>query len=1538
MSRFDSIVVGAEMLSEHYLAEELGPRVVKPLRAAWAEQEEYGKVTSRRGLLALAGSFTARLVAARETPPERRPAALADLYADVREALGLRREVEDWAAARADGEVTGRGAVHRTATGPALLVLEADDAETVDALLDTGDAGLHGVTTPQGPEPTVAKAVSAVFSAGPHPPLVLVHAGPWLLLAERERWAEGRWLAVDLAAATQRRDTRSQGELETVAALLGVESLVPEEGSDGFLGVLAASVTHAVGVSKDLRDGVRESVEVIGSEVLERRRDRGLADEDVPDLARQLFLQSLRYLYRVLFLLYAEARPELGVLPVGAPEYGEGYGLDRLRELALVDLTSPRSRTGRHLYESVQRLVTLVDSGHVPADHDGDVLVFEPLSADLFRPGATALVDEVGLGNSALQTVLRRLLLSRGKKGKQAGFVSYAQLGINQLGAVYEGLMAYGGFVAAEDLVEVAKDGDPEKGSWMVPAAAFATSGIAATDRVRREDPETGETRPVVHRRGSFVLRLSGRERQRSASYYTPQVLTACVVRHSLAELLDQPDPDGTPRRTTAAQVLDLRVCEPALGSGAFLVEAVEQLADEYLRRRQDELDTVIPPDQVPVERQKVKAYLSLHGCYGVDLNATAIELAEISLWLGCMHPGLEAPWFGLRLRRGNSLIGARRAVYAPPAYARRDWLTAVPTDQPLGTALGAGQVHHFLLPAQGWGAAADAKEAKELAPDGVTRFKTWRTALRKAPSRDHQRRLAALAQRVEALWRIAQVRLSLAEAETRRDIAVWGLDDTSSARHGSVTRAQVEAALANPDGAYQRLRRAMDAWCALWSWPAHTDVTPPTWEHWVSGLEALLGREETGTEKGRRAPGEGQADLFDGDLTWEELDALEDAHLSLYGLRPVGELLDQRPWIAECDRIAREEGYLHWELDFAPVFAERGGFDLQVGNPPWVRPDWDDALALAETDPWFALETKVPVQVIGDRRDLALRAPAVRDAYLTDRAQVSGVSAHLQSPVDRPITSGGRPDAYRSFIERSWRSQAEAGIVGLVHLESHFTDPAARTLRRHCYLRLRRRWQFRNEKRLFDILNTREFGVSVYGRMRENVDYLAAHSLFLPQTVDRSLIHDGSGPEPGQKDDDDNWDVRPHAHRLLRVDDPALLLWSRYTEPSARVPFLEARPLGPINRSSQVLLERLRQVRTLSEAVFWWTKGWNETIERERRVIIRESSVPPSWNQVILQGSNFGVATPLAKSARKNATSPRHFDVLLAEDLPVDARPQTTYRPGVDFLRFQAAYPTWEGESAASDFRLAWREMLDSATVRTLYPCLIPPGTTHVGTVASLALSDRRSTALLAGVWASLPVDYLVRISGAGHLNGDFLPRMPLGLPGQLTQELLLRTLRLNCQTTAYAALWDELYESAWAADAWTSSEVADRPLAVAERQWTRDTPLRVALDRRQALVELDALVAVMLGITAEELCAIYRTQFGVLRKYERGDRYDANGRKVPADVLKAHAKSGARSDLGRHVLPFRAFDREVDMTRAHEEFTRRLAGRQRVGQEGDQ
>src|SRR5664279_876116 len=160
--------------------------------------------------------------------------------------------------------------------------------------------------------------------------------------------------------------------------------------------------------------------------------------------AQPLAKQALRYLYRILFLLYAEASPELAVLPVNVQEYDRGYSLDRLRDLVQVPLTGRHARSGTHLYGSLDLLFALVDGRRqpvttaVPTDGEDDIvtpgLTFNPLRADLFRPAATALIDEVRLGNVALQQVLGHLLLSKEKRGRDRGFISYAELGINQLG------------------------------------------------------------------------------------------------------------------------------------------------------------------------------------------------------------------------------------------------------------------------------------------------------------------------------------------------------------------------------------------------------------------------------------------------------------------------------------------------------------------------------------------------------------------------------------------------------------------------------------------------------------------------------------------------------------------------------------------------------------------------------------------------------------------------------------------------------------------------------------------------------------------------------------------------------------------------------------------------------------------------------------------------------------------------------------------------------------------------------------------------
>jgi hypothetical protein len=170
----------------------------------------------------------------------------------------------------------------------------------------------------------------------------------------------------------------------------------------------------------------------------------------------------------------------------------------------------------------------------------------------------------------------------------------------------------------------------------------------------------------------------------------------------------------------------------------------------------------------------------------------------------------------------------------------------------------------------------------------------------------------------------------------------------------------------------------------------------------------------------------------------------------------------------------------------------------------------------------------------------------------------------------------------------------------------------------------------------------------------------------------------------------------------------------------------------------------------------------------------------------------------------------------------------------------------------------------------------------------------------------------------------------------------IVLRSLRLNCLTVAYADLWAQCFSDVFVSDAWTGGiDYAGRaPLGAAGTGWTAATPLRRAVDRRQALLELDVLVAMSLGITIDELCTIYRTQFPVLYGYDRErDFYDAEGRVVPNSVLTVWRRKGdattreertaIHSGSGiayEYALPFRTLDREADLRHAHTEFTRRL------------
>jgi hypothetical protein len=313
-------------------------------------------------------------------------------------------------------------------------------------------------------------------------------------------------------------------------------------------------------------------------------------------------------------------------------------------------------------------------------------------------------------------------------------------------------------------------------------------------------------------------------------------------------------------------------------------------------------------------------------------------------------------------------------------------------------------------------------------------------------------------------------------------------------------------------------------------------------------------------------------------------------------------------------------------------------------------------------------------------------------------------------------------------------------------------------------------------------------------------------------------------------------------------------------------------------------------------------------------------------------------------KSVNPSMKSKGDWSAMDLEKLAADAIPITAYKPVGIRYEYDADYDHWNSGPVRAYYRIAWRRMAANVGERTLIPAIIPPGAAHVHPVSSTGLPEGSVETLCAtcGILSSLIADFAIRAAPKSDIHLATINRLPLILDHPLQSALVMRVLRLNCITDAYADLWSDAYRDAFAADCWAGGQLrSNRPaLGGITKTWTTNSPLRIAEDRRQALIEIDALAALTLGVSAEQLCAIYRAQFSVLYGYDHREyAYDAKGRLVPYEVLSVWRKKGdqltggertATNQAGRTYIyepPFRLLDREADMRAAYAEFERRLA-----------
>jgi len=538
---------------------------------------------------------------------------------------------------------------------------------------------------------------------------ILVTGERLRLVRRKGEGPPGACLELDLPACLEADDRES---FAAAYRLFSAANFVP--GPNGELPIQAVereSREHAEKVSEDLKEAVFHAAETLVQAIIADRTAR--ADGDPQDPAAltpadlELFRDAaLTCLYRILFILYAEARDER---LLAHALYRDSYSLDGLvRDLLNKRIDPSPNRFG--LWERLRALFA-IHHGGLPAVNGLDRLPAR--GGDLFDPATPPgrVLDDLRLDDATVARLLLDLTTTTARRGVGHERVSFRELDIEQLGAVYEGLLEYEPRVAAETTLEVrvqgrtyalapaelvrlcreknlALAGEPDLATGTEAEQLHVQAGAAedeeddaSDDQAESPDSEADgneeeEERGVRRGASAVLLRrlergqfhfVPGPARKGTGSFYTPLPLVRDLVRHALGPLVEG---------RTASEIERLRVLDPACGSAHFLVEAMRFLAQALHRAYVQEFNGKAPPlfrghwdahwevsdEEARAAGSEARAWckrrIAERCLFGVDLNPTAVELARVSLWIESLAGDRPLTYFAHHLRCGNSLLG----------------------------------------------------------------------------------------------------------------------------------------------------------------------------------------------------------------------------------------------------------------------------------------------------------------------------------------------------------------------------------------------------------------------------------------------------------------------------------------------------------------------------------------------------------------------------------------------------------------------------------------------------------------------------------------------------------------------------------------------------------------------------------------------------------------------------------------------------------------------------------------------------------------
>ena len=517
-------------------------------------------------------------------------------------------------------------------------------------------------------------------------PAGLLSNGRSLRIVSAPRGESSGWLELHVADMVT---TAGRPIVAALRLLLSQTRLLSLPRDKRFAALLADSRRFQNEVSERLAEQVLHALYELlrGVQAADDASHGELLREPLAERPDDVYHALLTVILRLVFLLYAEERDLLPTGETFARHYSLAGLYERLREDAALHPDTMNQR-----YGAWAQLLVLFRLFHDGAEADG--LHLPPRHGDLFNPdrfpflegrragGARQIHERIEpplVPDGTVYRALDKLLVLDGER------ISYRALDVEQIGSVYETMMgfrletAHGrsaairapkrhGAPATVNLEVLLAEPSGSRAKWLQ-----ARTDRKLTDRVKRS-VQAADTLEELHAAldpvldpqatpdlvpfGAMVLQPS-EERRRSGSHYTPRELTEPIVRTALAPVLVRLR-DGGDRPPRPEAILDVKVCDPAMGSGAFLVEVCRQLAEALIEawRAHDAVPPFLPGEDEVIVARRLVAQKCL---YGIDRNPVAVGLAKMSLWLATLARNHPLTFIDHALRHGDSLVGLSR-------------------------------------------------------------------------------------------------------------------------------------------------------------------------------------------------------------------------------------------------------------------------------------------------------------------------------------------------------------------------------------------------------------------------------------------------------------------------------------------------------------------------------------------------------------------------------------------------------------------------------------------------------------------------------------------------------------------------------------------------------------------------------------------------------------------------------------------------------------------------------------------------------------